>query len=513
MTYTILFIITLVLVSGFVAYFGDLIGRKMGKRRLTLFGLRPRHTAIIVTTITGMLIAVITMGTMMAFSSTLRRVLIAGERMIVRNQELSEQNRALTATNTALRDESSELRQQRAGLETQLTERIKEHGRAIADLDAAKSARDKAVAARDEARQRVDQLSASIERNLQELEDLQKRREINEQQLDDLGRQLALNRQELEERKKELALRQADLSQAQSHVAEALQRLTLVRQEVEESSRQILAQAITIRQQSETIDAQRDQILEQVRILEVQDWEGARIAHWYTSMREGEIRFRQGEELTRRVVEPGQYRVVRSKLNDLLDDVSEFALSRGAAVGVNGRAVRLISVDPESRLVENDEQECLHHWAESIARSSEDVMVQVVASGNILENEQAVIEFRSYYNKVAFIRGETVARTKAPIDGSMSEGRILVDVVKFLQDEVREAASKAGVVPVANDEPQIKDEQLDELLALVERIRAVKGPVSIRAVAEKDIRRAGPIDLMNMSFTVSPAVVQDKQAG
>ena len=66
MRYSIFFAIVLVLVSGFIAYFGDLLGRRMGKKRLTLFGLRPRHTAIGVTTITGMIIAALALITLIS---------------------------------------------------------------------------------------------------------------------------------------------------------------------------------------------------------------------------------------------------------------------------------------------------------------------------------------------------------------------------------------------------------------------------------------------------------------
>jgi uncharacterized protein (DUF3084 family) len=50
----------LIVVSGGVAYVGNLVGRATGRRRLTIFGLRPRHTAQVITIITGMLITIIT---------------------------------------------------------------------------------------------------------------------------------------------------------------------------------------------------------------------------------------------------------------------------------------------------------------------------------------------------------------------------------------------------------------------------------------------------------------------
>jgi len=39
-----------------VAYLGDIVGTRIGKRRISLFGLRPRHTSSVITVITGILI-------------------------------------------------------------------------------------------------------------------------------------------------------------------------------------------------------------------------------------------------------------------------------------------------------------------------------------------------------------------------------------------------------------------------------------------------------------------------
>lgn len=52
----------LVVVSGLVAYVGNVVGRRIGKQRLSLLGLRPRTTAQIVTVLTGVLISVLTIG-------------------------------------------------------------------------------------------------------------------------------------------------------------------------------------------------------------------------------------------------------------------------------------------------------------------------------------------------------------------------------------------------------------------------------------------------------------------
>ena len=49
-------LIIIALMGGLIAYMGDKLGTKIGKRRMSLFGLRPKHTSIIVTIVTGLLV-------------------------------------------------------------------------------------------------------------------------------------------------------------------------------------------------------------------------------------------------------------------------------------------------------------------------------------------------------------------------------------------------------------------------------------------------------------------------
>ena len=67
----------LLLASVVIAWVGNAVGRRVGKGRLSLFGLRPRTTAQIVTVVTGMLINLVTVGAVLAFSRDARVALFA----------------------------------------------------------------------------------------------------------------------------------------------------------------------------------------------------------------------------------------------------------------------------------------------------------------------------------------------------------------------------------------------------------------------------------------------------
>src|SRR6202158_529448 len=53
----ILSVFGITIVAGVIAYIGDRVGHQVGRKRLTMFGLRPKYTSTIVAVATGMLIA------------------------------------------------------------------------------------------------------------------------------------------------------------------------------------------------------------------------------------------------------------------------------------------------------------------------------------------------------------------------------------------------------------------------------------------------------------------------
>ena len=72
MIYGIALILLLVAVSGLIAYIGDKVGRHVGKRRISFFGLRPKHTSIIVTVVTGVTIVSVTLCALFLISKQAR---------------------------------------------------------------------------------------------------------------------------------------------------------------------------------------------------------------------------------------------------------------------------------------------------------------------------------------------------------------------------------------------------------------------------------------------------------
>lgn len=105
MLYGIALIVTLIVAGGAIAVIGDRLGSKIGKKRLSLFGLRPRHTSTLVTIVTGAMIVTLTFAILAAVSVNVRTALFGMEKL---NQSMKETQEKLQAAQEALAQSTQE---------------------------------------------------------------------------------------------------------------------------------------------------------------------------------------------------------------------------------------------------------------------------------------------------------------------------------------------------------------------------------------------------------------------
>jgi len=150
-----LLILALLLLGGVLSTLGDRLGSKVGKARLSLLGMRPRRTAVVITVLTGSLISAISLGLMLLVSDRLRtglfeldqleRRLRDGREALVRSrgelvtaergrEQARRQLATVEAQATELRKELAPLQQQRRQLEQERDRLSREIGAKDADI-------------------------------------------------------------------------------------------------------------------------------------------------------------------------------------------------------------------------------------------------------------------------------------------------------------------------------------------------------------------------------------------
>ncbi len=169
----ILLIVLTIVLSGLIAYLGDQIGMKMGKKRISLFGLRPRYSSIIITVLTGVLIAALSITVLFSTYSSLRQALLNINEVMTRletlNQKLVTKDQELKNMKAEIKtkeDELNQLQKQKQGLESKLRSTQKEFEQARESLKQARSD----IKNLEESKQNLNEKIASLESQRQQLD-------------------------------------------------------------------------------------------------------------------------------------------------------------------------------------------------------------------------------------------------------------------------------------------------------------------------------------------------------
>ena len=106
-------IIIMAIVGGFIAYLADKMGSKIGKKKMSVFGLRPKHTSILLTVTGGTIIAVLTIGVMAVSSQSARTALFGMDKLQkelkLLNAEKAEATVALDAAKERVEEQNKKI--------------------------------------------------------------------------------------------------------------------------------------------------------------------------------------------------------------------------------------------------------------------------------------------------------------------------------------------------------------------------------------------------------------------
>lgn len=185
-------ILVLALMGGLIAYLGDKLGSKIGKKRLRLFGLRPHDTSVVMTIFSGMLVAALTITVLTIASKEVRTALFGMKQMRAEiasltatrdkaNEELSAQSAKIEELDQKISEATQaaeQARQQKAAAEAQMKDAQAQMQQAQADLGQLQARYAEASTRLQEAQEQVRQAEAArdqLQQDVKSLEDTAKK--------------------------------------------------------------------------------------------------------------------------------------------------------------------------------------------------------------------------------------------------------------------------------------------------------------------------------------------------
>lgn len=180
-------ILVLALMGGLIAYLGDKLGSKIGKKRLRLFGLRPHDTSVVMTIVSGMLVAALTITVLTIASKEVRTALFGMKQMRAEiasltatrdkaNEELSAQSAKINELDQKISEATQaaeQARQQKAAAEAQMKDAQAQMQQAQADLGQLQARYAEASARLQEAQAQVKQAEAARDQLQQDVKSLE----------------------------------------------------------------------------------------------------------------------------------------------------------------------------------------------------------------------------------------------------------------------------------------------------------------------------------------------------
>ena len=490
----LLFVLVLLVAGGVIAYVGDRLGTYIGKKRLSFRGLRPRHTAMLYTVLSGGLIAVLTLGALMAYDSAVQTALLRGPELLAENHHLTQQN---WDQGRLIHSREAQVQGADARADAALARTHQAEAQARQATRRAQTALQLALDAEGRLHRSLDRLSAAQAGLSRSREDLRRRQALlsaARRRLVVVNASLGGTRADLRGARARLHTAQLAFADAQAGVKEAQAHYNRALSTVADLSRRgdaLSARNADLTQQNTQLEAKNQQLLTQTTFLQ-----GAHLV------------YHKGQEVGRRVIATSQTAAtVRQNLLLFLGDLSRSAEEAGASKTDQGRAVQVVAAIGNGAAVSEDD--ALDALSQSIAQqagSVPGVVVVATAHYNSFGGEPVGIEIQPYDNELVFAKSALIASVE--VDGSLPEDQILSALQAFLKERVGTAARRQGIIP--RPDPETGEPTVGErtnsakTLALVKQIQRLGPGTLVIARAADDTYSSGPLRL-DLTATAPPA--------
>lgn len=435
--------------GGVIATVGDRIGMKVGKSRLSLFNLRPRQTATLVSVVTGMVASFSTLMLLIALDSQLRKGLFQLDDI---QQELSQAQGDLESAISEREAVEGTLEESKE-LQTEAQDRLRQTNRS---LRTAITREEETLSSLIETQDQLETVSTQIGSLRDEISGLRSERQ-------QLIEERATVRSQIEQRDQALRSREQEL---QSRDQQIVQR----DQEIEERTRRL-----------NDLQAQQALLTEEI----------ARLDDEFQVLRLGNVAIRRNETLA--------VTLARSDSEEAAQRAVEAAL-------VQANAIALRSVWPGLEEVNDFVIQFDPNVVQQIVEATTDArsyIIRVSSAANYVVGEPCVgeilnmggkpclqVNLEAPVNEIRYAPGETIASVQVNKEDLTDED--LAERYRALQLRAEIQARRDGIIYF---NPIVARGLSDPVLAFLRQVQVYNQPIEIQAIASQSTYTLGPVYL------------------
>ncbi|MBL8061261.1 MAG: DUF3084 domain-containing protein [Chthonomonas sp.] len=486
-TSSLTLILVLCLMGGLIAYSADLLGRKLGKKRLTLGHMRPKHTAALLTTGAGVLIPIATIGLMSMLFADVREMLFRTEAIKEELRQVEGKLRVNQKNLDRRAVEVDDLEKTQRSLVRE-GERLKTtNNQTSLKLSSTRSLLDKAqgllssrtaqLAVINKRTQhlagRVSQLTAEVSRNVTQLASLRQEAKAaqdsartNQAQASNAANQL----REIQVRNLEIERELQDLEKQRKDLQEQIEVQKKVAIDLDQQFRNDLALAESKLKQLQEEQAQLERVLTNL------------ITQGVNVPRTQPMIIARGNELARWTIDANSSRSeAQLGLSSLMRTARVRAESRGAKPSAELEAASLFNGDFTT-------EQQINNILRDVTSQGDPMVLIAGAIYNHFAGEPIYYQVRVERNTVVYQRGQVIGETR--IDGTQDEKRVLEAISRFIIEVVGPKALEDRMLPIIGADAPLGEVDDNQIVSLMQLIRDTGRAVRVQALAAGETRRA-----------------------
>ena len=504
----VLLLTAVAILGGGIAYLGDSVGRRVGRKHLRLFGLRPKTTGLVVAVLSGVLVALVTVSAVALLArSTVNDALRAQEIRLELNSvkkqfsttsaEYSQTKADLARAKTERQQLTSDLERERAQLrlkQNELTATTSLNGRLnqkVFDLETERKAVNVQISLKTSELTRLSAKSAGLEQ--QRLESSAKIRTLGAELGALEGQRSALNTNVsalnaklagLDAQRAGLTTRITQLDASKASLEARVNSATRKQQQLEADVLRLDASRKTLQGDVKTLLEVKTNLENSVARLESQNGvlerqlsqSESQLRDAQTQLAEatsGNIIFRTGELVLQTVVEGTTPEEVKTRLQGILRQVNGISISKGAP------RPKQVTIKPV-----ND----LDIYVKAVLRTGTPDLIVIRSSRSVTQTGiEFPIEINVFSNATLYSAGQPItSRELSLVVGNSSLSVALENLGREAERQLREQNVPRENIATIPD---------SDIAQAIDRLKGATGTVWVAVASRQDVLPAGPVRL------------------
>lgn len=428
------------ILGGVIATVGDRLGTRVGKARLSLFNLRPRQTATLITILTGIVISASTFALLFAVSDQLRTGVF----------ELENIQKDLRDTRSELEDATDEKEQIENRLRT-------------------------ARRQQNSAQRKLEQINRSLQDAVEQQSRTQAQLQNTEQRLNESQTKFQQAQQLLGMVTQQAAVLRSEIGQLQSDRQELIRQRDAVREQIAQRDQEIA-------QRDREIASRENQLKDLESQITFLSQQRDTLEREFEDLRRGNVTLFRNQTLAWGVVRVEVPSAAPKAMVQLLQRANQLVaqIIQPGTVKVDRQVIRISEAEVEQ-------------LSDQIA-DGEEYVVRVSSAGNYVVGEPCVLAGEACIdviataapNQIVFRQGEVIATTT--VNAAEMNTQTIAERIFLLLAAAQFRCRQAGIL---DDTVQLLDNRRETITTFIEQILQNPVPLEVQAIAAEDAYTAG----------------------